>query len=105
MKIERVHLLEKIGFDFHLRKGKKDSDHEGSEWENMYEALCNFKKSHGHCNVPARFSDNQQLANWVQNMRKGYKYKENNVQGRGKKQLSDTRIDRLNSIGFQWFVK
>ena len=63
----------------------------------MFRALCEFKKNHGHCNVPARFSGNVQLANWVQNMRKGYKYyKENNVHERGKKQLSESRINRLN---------
>ena len=56
--------------------------------------LVEFKMKHGHCAVPAGWSENKSLAIWVA------------VQRRQRKanQLSEERIKKLDSIGFIWVV-
>jgi hypothetical protein len=61
-------------------------------FENFFTELCEYKKSNGHCKVPARYSMNRKLASWVSNLRLSF---------HGKK-LSVEKIDRLNAIGFDW---
>lgn len=63
-----------------------------SRWETMLEELRQFQAKHGHCRVPAGWSKNPVLANWV-GVQRARKLK-------GK--LSAERIEVLNSLGFAW---
>ena len=38
---------------------------EGGSWEKRYAELCEFKRIHGHCEVPQAYSDNNSLGTWV----------------------------------------
>jgi hypothetical protein len=63
-----------------------------SQWEEKFDALKEYKKSHGHCNVPSTWPKNKPLAIWVGHQRQCYR---NN-------KLSKARIKRLEDIGFVW---
>ena len=39
-------------------------------WEQRFQELESFKRTQGHCNVPARYPPNPALAKWVVNVRK-----------------------------------
>jgi len=56
----------------------------------MFEELRKFKDRAGHCNVPSKFSDNQELSRWVSNHR------------RKRLEISKERASKLDSIGFTW---
>ena len=74
--------LNAIGFVWGVRRNM---------WEEMFQLLLEYKKEHGHTAVPYKPGRNDnQLANWVSNTR-----------GR-KERLSQSRILRLDSIGFVW---
>lgn len=38
---------------------------ESGSWEKRYAELCEFKRIHGHCEVPQAYSDNNSLGTWV----------------------------------------
>lgn len=42
---------------------------EGGSWEKRYAELCEFKRIHGHCEVPQAYSDNNSLGTWVNKVR------------------------------------
>lgn len=68
------------------------------KWENMFQLLLVFKRSHGHTLVPNR---HPRLGNWVGTQRRYYK-----VRKEGKRtSLTNERFERLNSIGFVWATK
>ena len=81
----RESALDKIGFSW------KADLHEKS-WDERYEDLKEFKKEHGHCNVPLRDSNDSSLGTWVSNQRRLKKNRE----------LSNERITLLNQIDFCW---
>jgi hypothetical protein len=78
---DRLERLEEIGFDWDIA---------AAYWEEMFGALVEFEKQHGHCNVPRDWSENSKLARWVTNLRTR------------KKRLSEDQILRLEAIGFEW---
>ncbi|HEY1718817.1 MAG TPA: Helicase associated domain protein, partial [Verrucomicrobiae bacterium] len=78
---DRVQRLEKKGFVW---------DRSESVWEEMFELLKRYKSEHGNCKVPARWSENPELATWVHEQRKRCR--------RGK--LSQERINKLEQIVF-----
>jgi hypothetical protein len=51
-----------------------------------------FKEKYGHCNVPHKWSENVKLSNWLYCQRSFHRH--------GK--LSQDKIKRLESIGFEW---
>ena len=63
-----------------------------SSWEEMSDALADFKRVHGHCNVSQGWRENPKLASWVNTQRTAKK--------RGT--LSPDRISRLEVLGFEW---
>jgi superfamily II DNA or RNA helicase/DNA-binding SARP family transcriptional activator len=63
-------------------------------WEQNFAKLLIFKTVHAHCRVPDGYKGDTKLAKWVSFNRHRYK------QGK----LSQTRIARLESIGFEWKV-
>jgi hypothetical protein len=78
----QIKRLEDVGFVWELQKLK---------WEEKFDALKEYKKNHGDCNVPRRWKKNQQLANWVASQHARYR----------NKKLSEGRIKRLEDIGFE----
>jgi predicted DNA-binding protein YlxM (UPF0122 family) len=63
-----------------------------SSWEERFEALKEYKKNHGDCNVPRSWPENLQLANWVNKQRANYR----------SEIISIDRIRRLECIDFIW---
>lgn len=58
----------------------------------MYQALLDFKKRFGHCNVPANWDENRQLGRWVATLRFRHK-----VAG-----LPAAQVEKLRAAGFIW---
>ena len=58
-------------------------------WETRFNELVRYKAKHGDCNVP---TESGKLGTWVSKQRQQYK----------NDKLSQDRIDRLNSISFDW---
>ncbi|MBI3880832.1 MAG: Helicase associated domain protein [Verrucomicrobia bacterium] len=81
---ERIHRLDEIGFEW---------DPIGTRWEEMLQQLIEFKKQHGHTNVPQRSPKYTELATWVRNQRAAKEYNRPIIVERGK---------RLDEIGFAW---
>ena len=61
-------------------------------WEEMYQALLDYKNKHGHCRVPLNYADNPKLGRWVGHQRRMYK----------KGKLDQDKIKRLEILGFVW---
>jgi superfamily II DNA or RNA helicase len=79
----RFSQLKSLGFEW---------DPFANDWEINFSRLQDFKSRNGHCRISSRSKVDDQLARWVSTQRHTY----------FKKQLSHNRIDRLNSIGFDW---
>jgi hypothetical protein len=60
--------------------------------------LADYRKIHGHCNVPIRYSENSKLGKWVSNQRKTYKLHRDGMQS----PMTLSRIQQLESLGFEW---
>ena len=90
MTEKRIAKLESIGFEWNINKN----------WEQRYAELEQYKAMYGNCNVPWKWSENSQLANWVSQQRTQYRlYQE------GKKSsMTKERIAKLESIGFEWVL-
>lgn len=79
---EQRQLLDSIGFAWSCRNRNKT-------WNPMIDALKQFKKIHGHCDVPEQYQADQKLADFVKEQRAKY--------NRG--QLSTARMKQLEEIG------
>ena len=80
---ERIAQLEKIAFEWTA----------GSEtWDFRFTELCAFKEKFGHTRVRAKYSENPALGNWVASQR----------YDRRRNMMDQARIERLDSIGFEW---
>jgi Helicase associated domain len=69
-----------------------------ARWNAMFEKLQEYKKVHGHCQVPKRYecADGTKLGNWVQSQRSG---------GSNDIAINPIRRQALDAIGFAWQVK
>ncbi len=90
--VERAKRLDAIGFMWTLV--------ETVSWEDMFAALVEFKKTHGHCNVPQKSREHialeqKRLGKWVNSQR--------TAKTRGK--LLPARKQLLDSIGFVWNLR
>ena len=106
MTPSKIKALMKIGFDF-MEKGKhslksktrpKDSPSE-KKWEDMFNALMQFKEMNGTVDVK-KGQDDKLLYNWVMGQRIEYKKLANGETCK----LTAAKIQKLNDIGFN-FVK
>ena len=79
---DRVRRLDALGFDW---------DPLSARTEEMFARLVEYKKLHGDCNVPRAGSD-YQLWQWVANQR----------QFRRRDTLPPDRLQRLETLGFEW---
>jgi uncharacterized protein YerC len=89
MNAFRIQELESLGFEW---------DCSGAAWEGRLNELADYRKVHGHCNVPRNYSENAKLGNWVSNQRRDYK-----LHREGKPwAMTHSRIQELESMGFEW---
>lgn len=77
-----------IGFKWNMNE---------DSWKKRFNELLAFKDEFGHTKVPKTYK-NRQLGSWVNYQRSQYKYF---IDGK-KSQLTQERIQLLNSIGFVW---
>jgi len=126
LTLERKEKLDALGFVWSLRS-KRIDDH----WDEMFRHLLEYKEKHGDTLVPSRYEDNPKLGKWVETQR--YEFTklqratvdvstENKVEdadipvaaaaplvgGKPKApnvRLTEERLQRLNSIAFEWKVK
>ena len=86
---ERLALLEEMGFVWDSHK---------AAWEERLNELRDFRKTHGHCNVPSTYDKIPPLAVWVKCQRRQYKLF---IKGE-KSTMTQERIAQLDSLGFSW---
>jgi hypothetical protein len=84
----RIQELESLGFEWDIH---------GAAWKVRLSELGDYRKLHGHCNVPQNYSENSKLANWVANQRKQYKL---HLEGKTS-HMTTFRIQELESLGFE----
>lgn len=68
------------------------------QWHMRYLELIEYKKEHGHCNIPRNYEENEQLATWVAKQRSQYKLMQ---QGK-ESHINARRVEALDKIGFDW---
>jgi hypothetical protein len=89
MTLPRIQELESLGFEW---------DRFGGPWDDRLSQLADYRKIHGHCNVPQRYSENTQLATWVKTQKENYRL----LQEGKTSYMSASRIQALESLGFKW---
>jgi hypothetical protein len=90
LTLSRIRELESLGFE---------CTRSGTVWEIRLSELADYRKTHGHCNVPYNYSKNAKLANWIGNQRQEYA-----LHLKGKRSMTLSRIQALKSLDFEWGV-
>jgi hypothetical protein len=85
----RIQELESLGFEW---------DNQCAIWEVRLSELADYRNIQGHCNVPAGYSKNTKLANWVAYQRRQYRL---HLEGK-RSSLTLSRIQVLENIGMNW---
>lgn len=101
LNADRIKVLTSIGFVWDVVQADNDA-----RWRKRFEELVEYKSVHNHCNVP----QSTDLGKWVK-MQRENKH-ETDLKKAGKTPfrkkpkpcLSEERISKLESIGFQWRV-
>lgn len=119
---ERIRRLEEIGFvwsvrdDWHIHfEELKQVCACGTSLFRFYVFVIHltfrrqFKKEHGHCNVPARYNENRKLGIFVSAQRSQYKalqmLENHQAADTTRVSLTSERIRLLNDLGFAWTVR
>ncbi|GKY95090.1 hypothetical protein MPSEU_000473000 [Mayamaea pseudoterrestris] len=109
---EKKAKLDALGFVWSLRSKRVD-DH----WETMFQQLLDYRQMYGDCLVPSRWEKNPKLGKWIETQR----YEHTKLQRSSAEitegtdggvtfkastpRLTEERIRRLESVGFEWRVK
>lgn len=107
LSVNRAKCLEFIGFARHddgikqpkikkrtnTQKDRNDSNQK--KWTAMFQLLVKYKSECGNTSVPVRYNKNPQLGRWVNKQR----------HWNSRKQLASSRVLRLDSIGFTWYLR
>lgn len=104
---DKIAALQSIGFVWDTQRN--------DQWKKRFDELVDFKEVYGHCSVPEKYHENQQLGTWVANQRTSYK---NFFAGNSgllesesqlmmgttctAKGLTKEKIAALESVGFCW---
>jgi len=80
----RAEKLRGLGFELAPRRK--------ATWEQRFDELCEFRDTHGHCNVPAAWRHNKKLGTWVYRQRRSYRVGT----------LRDDRVKALQDLGLDW---
>lgn len=95
----RIEKLNEIGFRWNKETvNKKPMKWTEKTWDQSYQKLKEYYDVHGNCHVPSTYREDQSLAGWVKTQRN--KYRKTGVDG--KSMLDETKIEKLNGIGFRW---
>jgi hypothetical protein len=92
----RIAQLEEVGFKWALQRHTKMRS-----WGERFAQLADYKKEHGHCNVPIRYKINPSLGQWVSTQRQEY----SNFQNGKKSNMSTERITKLEEAEFCWSLR
>ena len=94
---DRIRKLESIGFRW-IGINALSTEKLSDLWHRSFQGLKKYKETHGNCNVPRR---HDHLGIWVMSQRRNHR-----LLKEGKSSpMSDDRISKLESIGFQWSFK
>ena len=80
---------------FLSKEAKKHIQENQDAWNKQFDELVKFHAQHGHFQVPRR---NGKLGKWVENQQLAYQV----MQEGSASPLTQSGIDRLNSINFEW---
>ena len=94
---DRIQKLESIGSQWSLRCSQL-KNRETVQWDAQFQEMKKYKEINGHCNVPTRSGS---LGIWVNTQRHNYWLSKEGKSSR----MSDDRIQKLESIGFQWSLR
>ena len=100
---DQVQKLKEVGVDVKkvskpdIRPRQETSEHV-KKWDEMFQTMEEYKKVHGHCQVPKSDGINQLLYKWVCQQRLEYK-KLKNDQGN---KMTASRLQKLNDLGFNF---
>jgi hypothetical protein len=86
---ERERALDNLGFVW---------DSHGVIWEERWNALKDFQRTHGHTSVPSTFAENAGLSLWVKCQRRQYKL----FWRREQSNMTRERMVKLENLGFIW---
>jgi hypothetical protein len=89
MTLSRIQELESLAFEWVICV---------TAWEDRLNELAEYRKIHGHCNVPRRNNENSKLGGWVMNQRTQYRWY---LEGK-KSPMTLLRSQELESLGFEW---
>lgn len=84
---DRKDKLEAAGFVWDCNAMREDE-----AFHENYEKLVEYKRAHGHCNVPSKYRKDRPLGRWAAKMRELYACEE----------LDADRLKALNGIVFVW---
>ena len=72
-------------------------------WEERFNELKEYKKTHGHCDVPTKYRKTP-LGRWVSTQRSMYKKFNKGEQSScgSSDDVIQNRIAQLNTLGFHW---
>ena len=93
----RIEQLEKIGFQWRVFSIDE-------VFEKRILELITFKEEFGHCNVPQRYQGNPSLGKWCAHIREAYKRIQKGLKPLHN-YLPQDRIERLEEMGFKWYVR
>jgi superfamily II DNA or RNA helicase len=90
---DRIAKLDALGFVWSSsRRSEVGEDGISAAWRARFEELRNYKAVYGDCNVPAKWSANRQLGNWVSMQRELKKHEA----------LQPEHVKLLEDLGFAW---
>jgi hypothetical protein len=87
--LPRIQALESLGFEWVIYV---------TTWEDRLSELADYRKIHGHCNIPQRHSENAKLGRWVNTQRYEYRL---HLEGKAS-HMTLPRFQALESLGFEW---
>mmetsp|Transcript_15378 Transcript_15378/g.44504 ORF Transcript_15378/g.44504 Transcript_15378/m.44504 type:complete len:468 (-) Transcript_15378:191-1594(-) len=94
----RLSMLDDLGFDLQYKEQSKIHQ---SAWETKFAELVEYKTEQNHCNVPNTRGPHQPLGRWVMKQRGMYQAMLDGDRAK-QKGLTQERVDKLNSVGFEW---
>eukprot|EP01047_Picozoa_sp_COSAG01_P018536 COSAG01_NODE_1006_length_12163_cov_237.845669_18_plen_420_part_00 len=107
---ERVQRLDELGFEWD-RKGQRSRmtrkvrqrglSHQ-QRWDTRFGELQEFRKDHGHCNVPQDWAPKPGLGKWVNHQRTSKKRLD---EGKVSPGITAERVQRLDELGFEWELR
>lgn len=72
--------------------------YQAEKWMVKFDELVEYKKKHGHCQVPHAYKENPRLARWAKRQRYQYKlFKDGKPSA-----MTEQRITALEELGFVW---